>query len=787
MLRTTSMIVGLCLAVPCSAGELPDGAFAQLGGAAFRHPDRPSALAYRPDGKHLASGGADGCVRIWDTAGNEVTALKVKDGHATILAYTPDGKHFAAHFSDEKVRLYDAANDYKLIRSVAVKNLDSFTLSDDAKLLAGATIGGQLVVVETATGLDRMELPDGKAIALAPDGGAVAASNAMNTVTLHEVPSGKPLATFPLAKDDKLAVAGIAFRADGKRIAVAYEGAANRVRIFDVAKKELLLTVDGELPMAFCAGDKLALRQAGKLALYDLGTSKRLHALGDKITVLGIASDGTKAATDSGASFATARIRLWNLKDGAEQMAEGEPVSDLRALVPTGAKDGYWLLDRKGISAWSRDRAPELLSEQTKPIVAFARSKSSFYLSDGARVTKVPMTDKDVSHTHNLDLYPGGVRHLAVSADDSLVAAAVGGEKPKLFLGTEDLHKLKLTLALPAPALALALHPEKKSVAVIGRDGFVRVWDPNVSEKGPELWKTRVSRSLKADIAYSPDGSLIAVTSVVRIGVFDAKTGAVVVNFERTWEDGPWTTVAFSPDGRLLFAGTQGASGTVVVWELATHSPVRRFTGNRGSIAQLSISPDGRTLTTIADDDTALLWDITGRRGKPAPTEKQLKTAWSQLNATDAEIAWPAVETLRAGGESVNPIALNGILDAVSALETIDRSVKNLGSKEFAERDKASKELAGIGAPALPALKVAEQKATDPETRERAGKLIGTIVAAGEKLPDSGLVGEPLRLLRAVAVLEALKGEAAQERLAEITAFGGPAGAAAERALKGRK
>lgn len=788
MRRTTARICGLFLACQSlTAAELPDGAFARLGGSAFRHTDRPSALAYRPDGKHLASGGADGCVRIWDTiAGAEVTVLKVKDGHANILAYTPDGKHLAAHFSDEKVRLYDVDKDYKLTRAVAVKNLDSFTLTDDAKLLAAVTTGGQLLVVETATGLDRMEVPDGKAIAIAPDGTAVAASDGANAVAVLEIPSGKPLAKLAPANGDKSTVAGIAFSADSKRIAVAYEGALNRVRIYDVAKRELILTVDGEVPMAFCDGNRLALRQSGKLALYDLGTSKRVHLLGDKFSVLAVTPDGTKAATDNGAGFATARICLWNLKDGTEPYAESDAVVGLRGIVSTGVKGKYWIVDGNGISVWAPDQAPTLLSRQNK-LIAFARSKSSFYISDGVRMRKVPMSDAGVSHTHELDLYPEGIRQLAVSADDTLIAAATAGEKPKLLIGTENLHKLKATHALPAPALSLAIHPEKKSVAVIGRDGFLRVWDPNGGDKGPELWKARVARSLRAQVAYSPDGSLLAVTSVVRVSVFDAETGAAMANFERQWEDGPYSTVAFSPDSRLLIAGTQGTLGSVVIWELATRGLVERFTGGRGSIAHLGLGDDGRTLSTIAADDTALLWDISGRRGKPAPTEKQLKAAWVQLGQTDAEIAWPALETMRAGGDAALPIVLTGILEAHLALKKLDRLVKELGSKDFSERENASKVLAGIGAPALPVLKVADEKASDAETRERAGRLIAKIVAAGEKLPDTGLVGEPLRLLRAVAVLEQIPGDGAKERLGEIKAFGGVPGAAAVKALKGRK
>ena len=786
MPRITHLACGFLLLVQTSApaGELPDGAFAQFGGSAFRHPDKPTALAYRPDGRHLASGGADGTVRIWDTNGVEVATLKVKDGAATILAYTPDGKHFLAHFCDEKVRIYDVANDYKQLRTVAVKNLETLSFTDDLKYLAGATTLGQLLVVESATGLDRMEIPEGRAIAITPDGSAVAAANSAHVVNVYEVPSGKPLAQFPPPKGGKSVVTGIAYSADGKRLAVSTEGAASRVRIFDVSKKDPLLTIDGETPMAFCGDGRFALRQANGLALYDLGTSKRLHFLDGKFTALAITPDGAQAATDAPAGFATARLRLWNLKDGAERFAKSDRAVDLLGVVPAGADGDNYVMHRKGISTWSVGREPIRIFEQKKPIVAFARSDSAIYVADTGRILKVTLSGREAKLGRELDAYPGGVRPLAVSADDALIAAATAGDQPKLLLGNAD--KVNATIALPAAALAIAIHPAKKSVAVICRDGLLRVWDTAGGDKAPELWKARVARSLQAQVAYSPDGERIAVTSVVRVGVFDAKTGAVVANFERQWEDGPYSRVAFTPDNRLLIAGTQGTAGAVVVWELATNSVVRRFAGVRGSIAHLGVTADGRTLSTLGADDNVLLWDLTGRRGQLAPIEKQLKSAWVRLGAVDAEIGWPAVEILRAGGDASLPIVKAGIADAATALRKIDRLIGELGSKEFTVRDAATKDLAKIGAPALAALKIAEAAATNVELRERAETLIGTIASAGEKLPDSGLVGEPLRLLRAVAVLEASKATAVKDRLDEIRVLGGIPGAAAEKALKSR-
>src|SRR3954466_7646592 len=116
------------------------GAVARIGSARLRHPDRPLCLAFLPDGKHLASGGTDGALRVWAVAdGREVRSLRVKDGTVTALAVTADGKRLAPPFYDEQVRLL-APDTLRQLGSVRVPFLDSLALSPDGSLLAGVTL-----------------------------------------------------------------------------------------------------------------------------------------------------------------------------------------------------------------------------------------------------------------------------------------------------------------------------------------------------------------------------------------------------------------------------------------------------------------------------------------------------------------------------------------------------------------------------------------------------------------------------------------------------------------------
>ena len=123
----------------------------------------------------------------------------------------------------------------------------------------------------------------------------------------------------------------------------------------------------------------------------------------------------------------------------------------------------------------------------------------------------------------------------------------------------------------------------------------------------PEGAKARLGKGLiSGEIAYSPDGTRLAVAGGIGIWLYDTATHQEVALL--TGHTGGVWSVAFSPDGSTLASGS--SDNTVRIWNTQTGAHIRTLTGHAGWVFSVAFSPDGDTLASGSLDGTVRLWEV---------------------------------------------------------------------------------------------------------------------------------------------------------------------------------
>ena len=124
----------------------------------------------------------------------------------------------------------------------------------------------------------------------------------------------------------------------------------------------------------------------------------------------------------------------------------------------------------------------------------------------------------------------------------------------------------------------------------------------------PEGAKARLGKGqISGNIAYSPDGACLAVSTGIGIWLYDAGTYQEVALL--TGHTNQVYSVAFSPDGQTLAGGSYDE--TIHLWDVTTGVHKRTLTGHTSWIRSIAFSPDGTTLASGSADGAVLLWEIT--------------------------------------------------------------------------------------------------------------------------------------------------------------------------------
>src|SRR5262245_4560548 len=118
-------------------------------------------------------------------------------------------------------------------------------------------------------------------------------------------------------------------------------------------------------------------------------------------------------------------------------------------------------------------------------------------------------------------------------------------------------------------------------------------------------------------VTFSPDGRLLAAGSWDAVLLLDAATGRERAGL--AGHQAPVLALAFAPRpagraGGWLLASA-GADRTVRLWDTATSQTLRELRGHEGEVSAVAFSPDGRLLASGGSEGLVCLWDT--HTGKP--------------------------------------------------------------------------------------------------------------------------------------------------------------------------
>ena len=320
---------------------------------------------FSPDGKLLATAGAEGKVIFWDVdSGQQISTMRAHQNWVTCIAFSPDGSKLATGSRDRTCRVIDVqtATELLVIRGHS-ESIISLDFNPDSTMLASSAADGKVhlwriddrlvfansvqkrLKEESAAnlghvgGMDAITLYGHLApsfdVAISPDGKhvatvAIGSSLGDEQVKLWLLDEMKEGQGFPTTGG---LLHTLAFSPDSRFLAVTSGGDGNRQRqgstkVWNLETGKQHLDLEGAPCMLSHVsfnrnGDRLAAvygnLNLGQVQVWSFPEGEKLHQIeiaGERLSCVTFSPDGKYLL---GASFPGTKVRIWEVESGEEQ------------------------------------------------------------------------------------------------------------------------------------------------------------------------------------------------------------------------------------------------------------------------------------------------------------------------------------------------------------------------------------------------------------------------------------------------------------------------------------
>jgi WD40 repeat protein len=394
-------------------------------------------------------------VALWDAGRQKqlwsVPATREYNRPGLPMVFSADGKLFATETPPRVISVYESVTGKK-VRQIKASVKDIFwslSFSPDARILAGSSWDGTLLLWDLESGKERIKLSHIERwiteVFFAPDSRTFATGSLAHGVLLWDTATGQRIDSFP---GHTSPLSGIALSPDGQKVATCSSVCGDSVvRLWEVRTGRLLQALETSMPRG--------------------------------VNTVAFSPDGQTLATGSG--YGGGQVSLWDIGTGRlrQTLAGAGPIGMCVTFSPDGKQlaSGSMSYNRKGkwegwLCVWDVARGKQVrrmqLPRRVDRILFHRGGRQMLVAANGVHVLDVD------SGQPAPEMREGGrgACDLALSADGRLLATADGSRVRLWEMAT------RREIPLPAfPSHSVALSPDGRTLAARGTDGGLLLFD----------------------------------------------------------------------------------------------------------------------------------------------------------------------------------------------------------------------------------------------------------------------------------------------------------------------